>query len=159
MCFNYYQYCKANLERPLLAILVSMVWLLGLTIPQIAAFIYDPVENQKLMESIVASGFFCLVCILGFGYPFWAGGYHLLREKPKDMVCISGKLASVKECAWLKCYRYDTEHGNSDGYELTVNGETYLAMDNAWCVAGNDVVLMVLPKSRIVLSVMKTKEE
>ncbi len=159
MFFNYHKYCKVNLETPLLAILLGSGWLLGLTVPQIAAFIGDPVGNQKLMESIGASGFFGLVCIFGFGRPFWAGGYHLLREKPEDMVCISGKLVSVKECAWLKGYRYHTERGHSDGYELTVNGETWLAMDNGRCIAGDDVALTVLPKSRIVLSIMKAEEK
>ncbi len=159
MVFNYYRYCQVHVVRPLFSILVGAVGLAVYTCPQIVALVSDPLEYMHLLTPIVGAGSLLMLFAFSGGYPFWSGGFHLLREKPKDVVCINGKIETIRECSPFKCLNYDTDHGHSYGYEMRVNGVVYVAMNHPRCTAGSRVTLTVLPRSRVVLAIMRRDEE
>lgn len=159
MFFDYSQYYQVNLLLPLERIAVGIIGLVIFIAPQIGELINDPLKSLHLITPILIAGTILVAFIASCGHPFWNGGYHLFSEKPKDAICINGKIESISECSSLRCLNYKTVNGPSQGYEIMVNGKAYLAMDHVRYSVGRDATLTVLPRSRIVLCMVIGENE
>ncbi len=159
MAFDYDYYLSANLTGKIIPLLLIAAVAAGNTIlarkagKQKGKWKWDASHLLSLLSVAVVWGGFILYHTL----PMFRGGFALLSEKPADAVTITGTVEALHEQPWYDGEYYRLEDGNTTGWQVVIDGETYRMMHHADLTVGDEVTVEALPESRFVLSIMKVE--
>lgn len=149
MIYDYNMYYRQNCLVPLFIIVFCSPGLIIAVVSFIKNCRSHSVEGV-LKAAFVASIF--LFLIIGNVIPLVRGGIYLLFEKENDAIQLSGQIEKTIELAHYGGGRYgSTENNHGYGEAIVVNGETYYLTTYYDFKVGDNVVIDVLPRSRIVL--------
>lgn len=117
------------------------------------------IQVSKGHKTYTFTDWLCVLSIMGIGLfllaldiiPLARGGIYLLREDASDGVRIVGTVEETVELSPYTPGKYHTENNNGHGEAIVVNGTTYYLTTYYDTKVGDQVVLEVLPLSRVVL--------
>ena len=155
MSFDYNAYFRSNFAVPI----VVLLFFLLCTIPLIKSFVSQVVKREPFTKELMTM-LFMIVCFAFLIFSFSVnslknGGIYLANEKERDAttkICI---IEEINEPS--KLYPY-FKHDHKYGADITVNGETYFAIESGEFKVGDKVTITYLPKSRVILSIYAADE-
>ena len=155
MSFDYEAYWRSNFAVPVFVLLFFILWI----IPLIKSFVSKVVKHEPLTkESIIM--LFIGVCFTFVMFSFSInslknGGIYLINEKESDATTETYIIEKIDEPSKLYPYfKYDHKYGS----DITINGETYFAVETGDFKEGDLVTITYLPKSKVILSIYATDE-
>ncbi len=85
--------------------------------------------------------------------PLIRGGIFLIAEKEEDAIKIEGVIEELHELSSFGGYKYNFEQNN--GESIVLNGVKYYLMTYDKLQVGDNVLIRVLPKSRLILEIRR----
>lgn len=155
MTYAYSDYLFNNLIFPIVAlafVAVPVFKMIGRILRQVAN--HQPVYwgdagTVVMFAALVLVGVIMVVTLLN-------GGIHLIYERPGDAVTVEGTIEEIHACSALTSPKYFTTSENSNGYELTIDGETCVVHSIGILEVGDQVTATYLPNSGFALEVIET---
>ena len=147
--FDYDLYFQTNCMGPLFVCIFIGLFFIGC----IHGFIRYPEVNTFTPSRVMSLFIPVFLFLLGF-LPLRRGGIHLLREKEKDAVIISGTISEVFDLPQIG-FTYGRPYPNKGyGMGIVLDGIEYYLPALGEFTVGDRVSAKVLPKSKLVLEMV-----
>ena len=147
--FDYDLYFQTNCMGPLFVCIFIGLFFIGC----IHGFIRYPELNPLTFERIMPLIVPVFLGLIG-GLPLRRGGIHMLREKEKDAVIISGTISEIFDLPQIG-FSYGNIYPNRGyGEGIVLDGIEYYLPGTGDFSAGDRVSAKVLPKSKLVLEMV-----
>ena len=143
---GYFTHCFV---KPIFGIFVVFLFAIAIAIG-FCQFHKGKTEIEKVVISCIIFVCFAAMSIPGEIKSLTNGGIYLYSEKEDDAITITGKIELIE--APSKKYP-DIKDNHRYGTDITIDGETYTAIESGGFKEGDVVTITCLPKSKVILSI------
>lgn len=151
MTFSFSSYLIYTLLLPLAVLVITFP-----VVIKAVKFLIEVIRDRDFADNwqaIIVAALAVVFCTVPQVY-YVSQSYPLITERASDAVEVSGTVESVtapsKRIPGLRT-------GSNQGADIVIDGEEYFAMGAAGLETGDEVTILVMPKSKMVLEI-ETKE-
>lgn len=151
MQFDYQVYFRQNCVVPTILLVFSLFIMVCVIYTLMSKCNHENFKSLLLKSLyLLLIGFF-LISINVFRLA--RGGVYLFVEKENDAVELEGVIDDTFELSWFG-YKYGVEQNNGKGEGIIINETKYYLVTYGNIKKGDNVLIRVLPKSKIILEIV-----
>lgn len=155
MVFRYFDYLTNALLFPGFVLIFTLSAIFLSLKPEVKAYFttgeidWQHLKQKLLLNAILIIAIVVLIIILT------NGGFQMIADRPSEAVTVTGTIEQIEARNSFQGMKFWSDYGESYGVELTINGETCIAMAQGDLQIGDCVTATYLPNSGFVLSIDK----
>lgn len=143
---GYFAHCFV---KPIFGIFIVFLFAIALVIGFCQSHKWK-IEIEKLIISCIIFGCFVAMSLPGEIRSLTNGGIYLCSEKEDDAISLTGTIELIETPS--KKYP-DIKDNHRYGADITIDGDTYTAIESGGFKEGDVVTITCLPKSKVILSI------